>query len=210
MRPIATSLPGICLDEKITVSPASSLIGCVPVGDARQRRARLALPAGRDDQHLVARQPHRGVGIDRVGEIRADSRVALRDLEDAVERAPGDAQLAPGLARDLAQRLQPRRVRREGGDQHAPLRLARPPRPAPRARSLSEPDASALKTLVESHTSTSMPSSPIAVSCFGGRRACRSPASRRASSRRCGTRGRAACRSAARSPRGSNATAARR
>ena len=53
MRPIATSLPGMIRDEKITVSPSPSFSSCVPPSDAPERGARLALPAGRDDQHLA-------------------------------------------------------------------------------------------------------------------------------------------------------------
>ena len=33
-------------------------------GDARQRRARLALPAGRDDHHFACRQIHDRVHVD--------------------------------------------------------------------------------------------------------------------------------------------------
>ena len=106
----------------MTVSPLSSLIGCVPSATARQRGAWLALPAGGDDQDLVLGQPHRRFGIDGVGEIGEIAR-RLRDLQDPVQRAPGDAQLAPRLARDLAQRVQATGVRGEGRDQHAPLGL---------------------------------------------------------------------------------------
>src|SRR3546814_11369847 len=42
----------------------------------------------------------------------------------SVERAPGDAKAAAGGARDLAQCVEPRRVRGEGGDDHPPLRRA--------------------------------------------------------------------------------------
>src|SRR3546814_20160715 len=40
-----------------------------------------------------------------------------RDAQDTVERAAGDAQGPPRLTRDVAQRLQPRGVRREGRHQ---------------------------------------------------------------------------------------------
>src|SRR3546814_4093108 len=39
-------------------------------------------------------------------------------------RSPGDAKAAAGGARDLAQCVEPRRVRGEGGDDHPPLRRA--------------------------------------------------------------------------------------
>ena len=87
-------------------------------------RASAALPAGREDQHLAARQAHGRVEIDglrKVGEIA----VVLRDLYDPVERAPGDADPAPRLARDLAQRLKPRDIAGEGGDDDTLARMAR-------------------------------------------------------------------------------------
>ena len=46
----------------------------IVLGNARQRRARLALPAGGHDQHLAARQAHRGVEIDRLREMLQGSR----------------------------------------------------------------------------------------------------------------------------------------
>src|SRR3546814_20080589 len=39
------------------------------LGHARQSGARLALPAGRDDHHLLARQAHRLVEIDDLGKV---------------------------------------------------------------------------------------------------------------------------------------------
>ena len=99
IRPIATSLPGMIRDEKMTVSPSPSLSSWLPEGDAAERRARLALPAGGDDQHLIARQAHRFVEADRRREILEIAR-RLGDAQDAVERAAGDAHLAPGLDRD--------------------------------------------------------------------------------------------------------------
>jgi hypothetical protein len=79
IRPIATSLPGICFDEKTTVG-----------GHARERGARFALPARGDHHHLVARQPHRLVEIDRRREVLEITNRA-RDAEDAVERAARNA-----------------------------------------------------------------------------------------------------------------------
>ena len=122
IRPIATSLPGMIRDEKMTVSPSLELQLVCAAGDTAERRAGLALTARRDDQHFLLRQPHRLVEADRRREVLQIAR-RLRDAEDAVERAAGDADLAPGLARDAADRLQPRGIGREGRDQHPPLGL---------------------------------------------------------------------------------------
>ena len=55
-------------------------------GDAAERRARLALPAGRDDQHFLRGQPHRFVEADRRREILQIAG-RLGDPQDPVERA---------------------------------------------------------------------------------------------------------------------------
>ena len=56
-RPTGRSLPGITREEKIAVSPASSTRSrCSPVAMLGHRGARLALAAGADEQHLLARQ----------------------------------------------------------------------------------------------------------------------------------------------------------
>ena len=176
--------------------------------DPRQRRARLALPAGGDDHHLVARQAHRLVEADGLGEIEQIAG-GLGDAQDAVERAAGDAHLAPGLDRDLAERLQPRGVGGEGGDQHAALggldRLSAGRR-GPRLRS---PTARPGRRWSNRRPERGRP-----------RRRCRSasrrstagraPAFRRSSSRRCGRCCRTASRSAAHCPRGSSGRAGRR
>src|SRR5262249_15835705 len=79
------------------------------LGNAQKRGARLALATGGDDQYFAARQLHRRIEIDRRREmLEIAARLARRD--HAIERASGDAELAPGTARDLAQRLQPRDV----------------------------------------------------------------------------------------------------
>ena len=97
--------------------------------DAGQSRARLALAAGGEDHHFIARQAHCLVEADRVGEIEQIA-IGPGDAQDAVERAAGDAQLAPAFDRHLTQGLQPRRVGRESGDEHAARgfldRLAKP------------------------------------------------------------------------------------
>ena len=53
IRPIATSLPGMIRDEKITVSSSVKLELVRARGNAAKRSARLALPARRDDQQLA-------------------------------------------------------------------------------------------------------------------------------------------------------------
>src|SRR3546814_6635000 len=74
------------------------------LGHARQSGARRALPAGRDDHHLLARQAHRLVEIDDLGKVAQITGLA-RDAQDTVERAAGDAPGPPRLTRDVAQRL---------------------------------------------------------------------------------------------------------
>ena len=112
----------------------------------------------------------------------------------------------PVSLRDLAQRLQPRGVGREGGDEHAALAPCRPPRSRPSRTLASEPDALGVEdvgriadqrehALVADRASVRRRSVGVAEH----RRR------RRASSRRCGRCGRRACRSAARCPRGSSA-----
>ena len=54
IRPIATSLPGMIRDEKMTRVAFAELELVRARGDAAERGARLALPAGGDDQHLAA------------------------------------------------------------------------------------------------------------------------------------------------------------
>src|SRR5206468_5264451 len=66
--------------------------------------------------------PHCLVEADRRREVLEITR-RLSDAEDALERAARDADLAPGLGTDASDRLEPGRVRREGGDQHPSLRL---------------------------------------------------------------------------------------
>ena len=57
MRPTAFSLPGMVREEKITRSPLPKRhLGMLVLGDARERRARLALAAGAQRHHLVGRQ----------------------------------------------------------------------------------------------------------------------------------------------------------
>ena len=86
-------------------------------GDAGERSARLALPSSRHDQHLSARRVHRGFEVDHLWQVLQVAR-GLGCTDDPVKRAPGNAQAPPGLARHLAQRVQPRHVGGKGGDQH--------------------------------------------------------------------------------------------
>ena len=59
IRPMAISLPGMSLDEKMTVSPSTSLSSCWPKAIRPSAARGLALAAGGDDHHLLARQAHR-------------------------------------------------------------------------------------------------------------------------------------------------------
>ena len=77
--------------------------------DAAQRGARLALPPCRDDQHLMPRQRHRRVGVDRIGEV-LEIAGAARDRQNAIQRASGDAYAATGLLGDLGGRQEQKSV----------------------------------------------------------------------------------------------------
>src|SRR5207237_9377228 len=81
----------------------------IAASDASERGAGLALPARGDDQHLASRQAHRLVKADRLREVR-EVAGGLRNPQDAVERAAGDAHLAAGLPGDAADGLQSRRI----------------------------------------------------------------------------------------------------
>ena len=98
--------------------------------NTRQRRAGFPLPACRKDQDLAAGQRHRGVEIDRLREI-GEIAILLRHIDNAIERATGHAQLPPGFARHLAQRMQARDIAGEGRHQHplagVPLDLLQQP-----------------------------------------------------------------------------------
>ena len=116
IRAIATSLPGMILDEKIDDIAVGKLELVRPRSNAAKRSAGLPLPAGRDNQYLAARQAHRFLEGDRRREIQ-EIAGCLGDAEYPFERAPGNADAATGLDRNPADRLQPRGVRREGRDQ---------------------------------------------------------------------------------------------
>ena len=206
---MAISLPGICLDEKTTRSPALELDLVLVEGDPGERRAALALAAGGDDHHVAPRQRHRRRRNRSSRESRSDSRRSSATRRMRSSERPATQTWRPVSCGDLAERLQPRGVGGEGGDEHPALGRRRSPRRGPSRTAASEPEASSWKTLVESQTRASTPSSPIARQLGRGRRGRRAAGIRRASSRRCGRSGRRACRSAAHCPRGSNGRAER-
>ncbi len=130
--------------------------------DPRQSGAVLALPAGGDDQHFAARQAHRRVEIDRVREI-GEIAGGARDRKDAVERTAGNAKLAIGGAGDRPKVCSRAALEAKVVTSTLPFAAATTSSSPPRTVA-SEPEGSALKTLVESHTIASTPSSPIAFS----------------------------------------------
>ena len=109
----------------------------------------------------LARQPHRLVEIDRLRKI-SEIADALRNPQDAIEAAAGDADLAARVLRDMAQRLEAGGVGGEGGDQHPALLRPGSTSSRPWRTPSSEPDDASWKTLVESQTKASTPASPIA------------------------------------------------
>ena len=123
IRPIATSLPGMMRrreDDRVALAELHLVIA---ERDPAERRARLALPARGDDQHLAPRQAHRLVEADRRREV-AEVTGRLRHAEDAVEAARQRTPAA-GFMRYAADRLQPRGVGREGRDEHPAVGLHR-------------------------------------------------------------------------------------
>ena len=139
MRPIAISLPGICLEEKTTVSPSVIAELVLAERDARERRARLALPAGGDDHHLARRQCIAVVEIDDLREI-GEIADALGDAQDAVDERPATQTWRPLSSATSPRVLQPRGVGGEGGDEHAALGPLITPS-SPSRTPPSEPDA---------------------------------------------------------------------
>ena len=61
------------------------------LGDAGDGGARLALPAGRDDQHLAARQVHRCVEVNQVRQV-LEIAAGLGRADDPIKRVPGNAE----------------------------------------------------------------------------------------------------------------------
>ena len=144
--------------------------------DPAERGARLALPAGGDDQHFAARQAHRLVEADRLGEI-AQIAGRLRDPEDAVEARPATHSLRPVsiATRPIVCSRAALEAKVVTSTRPLALRdLLEQPGDGPPLR---DPTAVSWKTLVELQTSASTPSSPIAVSVSAGSTARRAPAS---------------------------------
>ena len=92
----------------------------LPPRDPRQRGIGFTLRPGADDQQFVGIGPGclvKGQGRRKIGQI-AD---AFGDPQNTVERAARDDDLAPGVLRNFAQRVQPGGVGRKCGDQDATL-----------------------------------------------------------------------------------------
>ena len=99
----------------------------IVVGDARQRRARLALAAGAQRQHLVRRQ----MAVDiRAAETLHAVEIAgfARHLHHALHGAADHHDLAAGGLRGIGDGAQPRHVGGEGGDGDAALGAPSPVR----------------------------------------------------------------------------------
>ena len=103
------------------MSPRSTLHrGMVVVRDARQRRQRLALRAGADDQLLADRNV---VEVGRLDEHllrHVDVTEIARHVHVAAHRAADDDHLAAGVDTDVDRLLHPVDVRREARDEDAP------------------------------------------------------------------------------------------
>ena len=160
---MATSLPGICLDEKMTVSPESSLIGwlpaatrasaarsspCPPVATiSTSLRGRRIASSGEMVLGKSRRYPHAFATL----MMRSSERPATHKARPVSSATSPSVWSRAALEAKVVTSTRPRAL--------ATVSI-RPVRTV-----LSEPDASALNTLVESQTSTSTPLSPIAVSC---------------------------------------------
>ena len=155
---IVRSLPGMILALKMTVSPASSRIrGCWPPAIRDQGAARLALAAGAQIEHLLARQQ---VGFALIADRRDVLQVAdlARRIDHPPHRAADHDSARPAARpRSIASPSAPRWRRswsaRPGS---AARRSAWSGSRAPRPRS---PTCRA-KTLVLSHMIASTPSLP--------------------------------------------------
>jgi len=91
-------------------------------GDSAKRGPRLALTARCDHQHLASRKAHGLVEIDWRREI-LEVTGRLGDAQDPFQRSTGNTDAPACLHRHAADRLQPGGIRREGRDQHPPLRF---------------------------------------------------------------------------------------
>ena len=92
----------------------------VVIGDARQRRARLALAAGAQRQHLVGRQMAIDIGAAEILHVVEIAGLA-RHLHHALHGAADHHDLAAGGLRGIRHGAQPRHVGGEGGDGDAAL-----------------------------------------------------------------------------------------
>ncbi len=94
----------------------------VVIRNARKRRARLALAAGKKNERLLARQARVGVGGAERPHAREISHLA-RDIDNALHRAPDNDNLPPSRLRRKRRRADTRDVRRECRDGDTPLRV---------------------------------------------------------------------------------------
>ena len=163
-RATAFSLPGMVRDGKDhAIAARQRDFRMLVLGDARQRRARLALAAGAQRQHLVGRQI--AVALDAAEILHAVEIAGLaRDL-----RPPAPWRGRPGRlrARRRARRRRPRGCGRHGRRTSSRRRGAGAVRISSAkvlATSASEGERPSRTALVESPTSASTPSSPSAVS----------------------------------------------
>ena len=162
------------------------------LGDAGEGGARLALAAGAQGT-ISARLQEAELVLVEIAEVLRQVAGVDRDLDDAVQRAARDDELAPGRLRGVGHALDAGDV--GGKRRHRDPALGalddlgqRARRPRPRTASVPRAWRWSNRT-----TRASTPSSPSACERAVIGRACRPSASRRASSRRCGTRCRAAC-----------------
>ncbi len=105
MRPTAFSLPGMVREEKIDeVALVERDLRMLLLGDARQRRARLALAAGAQQYDVAAVEVGELVLVEVAEALRQVAGVD-GDLDHAVQGAAGDDELPVGGAARLRPRL---------------------------------------------------------------------------------------------------------
>ena len=90
----------------------------IVIGDARQCRARLALAAGAQRQHLVRREMAVEIGAAKILHT-VEMACFARHLHHPLHRAADHHHLAAGGLRRIRHRAQPRDVGGESGDRHA-------------------------------------------------------------------------------------------
>ena len=130
------------------------------IGDARQRRARLALAAGAEVEDLVGREVA-GLGVGDEGLRCRSSRPTERAAGRHADHRAADQADAPAVGLGGADdRVHPRDVGGEAGRGDLALQCADQRGQRARAPSASEPASPSTKTLVESQTMASTPSSP--------------------------------------------------